>query len=123
MYHKHAKCPVCGMFVAKYPKWVAKIRFMKKDHYFDGVKDMMKFIFDKNQNFKNIQVTDYYTTTGIKARDAFYVIGSNVYGPMGNELIPFSSMNKAKEFKQNHYGTQILTFEKITKELTYSLDK
>ncbi len=120
---KKAKCPVCGMFVAKYPKWVAKIRFMKKDHYFDGVKDMMKFIFDKQKNFKNVQVTDYYTTTAIKAQTAFYVVGSNVYGPMGNELIPFSSMNKAKEFKQNHYGTQILTFDKITKELTYSLDK
>ena len=41
-----AKCPVCGMFVSKYPKWVAQIK-IKMDiyHYFDGVKDMMKFLF------------------------------------------------------------------------------
>ena len=120
---KKAKCPVCGMFVSKYPKWSAKIASMGHEYYFDGVKDMMKFIFEKNQDFKNIMVTDYYTTGAINARESFYVVGSNIYGPMGNELIPFSTMDKAKEFSKNHGGKQILTFKQITKELVYSLDK
>jgi len=37
-----AKCPVCGMFVAKYPDWTASARF--KDgttYYYDGPKDML----------------------------------------------------------------------------------
>ena len=29
---------------------------------------------------------------------AFYVIGSNVYGPMGEELIPFKNEDEAKKF-------------------------
>lgn len=36
-----AKCPVCGMFVAKYPNWSTTARF--KDgttSYYDGPKDM-----------------------------------------------------------------------------------
>ena len=36
-------CPVCGMFVAKYPEWIAAVVF--KDghaHYFDGAKDMFQ---------------------------------------------------------------------------------
>lgn len=120
---KNAKCPVCGMFVAKYPKWAAKLE-NKTIHYFDGVKDMMKFIFTNNIQIKqlNSTVTDYYTINGIKALSALYVVGSNVYGPMGNELIPFSNMKKAKEFATNH-GGKIYKFQEITKELVESLDK
>jgi len=48
MYQKH-QMPVCGMFVAKYPKWPASISYEGKIYYFDGVKDMMKYyIFDGN---------------------------------------------------------------------------
>ena len=120
---KDAKCPVCGMFVAKYPKWVATVTHGKHMHYFDGVKDMMKFIFSQNQKFTNIKVTDYFTTSGMKAKKAFYVVGSTVYGPMGHELIPFSNMAQAQEFKKNRNGTKIVRFEDITKELVLSLDK
>ena len=41
------KCPVCGMFVAKYPDFVDQIVFKDGTHaFFDGVKDMMKYYFD-----------------------------------------------------------------------------
>jgi copper chaperone NosL len=46
---KDAKCPVCGMFVAKYPQWVALIETPEKNIYFDGVKDMMKYIFSQKK--------------------------------------------------------------------------
>jgi copper chaperone NosL len=120
---KKAKCPVCGMFVAKYPKWVAKLEG-HHTHYFDGVKDMMKFIQTNGikANLVKLQVTDYYTVGGIDAISAFYVVGSNVYGPMGNELIPFSDMKKAKQFAKNH-GGNIYKFQEISKSLVKSLDK
>ena len=118
---KDAKCPVCGMFVAKYPKWAAKIKADDHSHYFDGVKDMMKWYFSKNKDLKNIFVTDYYTTNKIDAKKAFYVIGSNVYGPMGNELIPFSTKQKANEFMKNHEAKEIIKFDQITKKLVESL--
>ena len=106
--NKDEKCPVCGMFVAKYPKWAASIATQnhKKPFYFDGVKDMMKFYFnakdyghkDFDKNKAKITVSDYYTREEINARKAFYVIGSNIYGPMGNELIPFRTKKDAKIF-------------------------
>ena len=41
------KCPVCGMFVAKYPDFVARISFKDGSYaFFDGVKDMMKYYFN-----------------------------------------------------------------------------
>ena len=116
-----AKCPICGMFVAKYPKWAAQVKIDKHNLYFDGVKDMMKWIFKNEKKINKIFVTDYYTTNKIEAKKSFYVIGSNVYGPMGNELIPFSSKEKAQEFMKNHEAKMIIEFNKITKQLVKSL--
>ena len=125
---KEIKCPVCGMFVAKYPKWAALITESTNTHYFDGDKDMMKFyIFDVDFPFdrskiSNIEVTDFYTLKAIDAKKAFYVIGSDVYGPMGNELIPFLTENAAKNFMKDHNAEKIITFDAITPKLVMGLD-
>ena len=40
-------CPVCGMFVAKYPEWIATIVFGDGTAvHFDGAKDMFKYLLD-----------------------------------------------------------------------------
>lgn len=125
---KEVKCPVCGMFVAKYPKWAARIEVDSKNYYFDGVKDMMKFyIFDIDFPFNRnkitlIKVTDFYTLKAIDAQQAFYVIGSDVYGPMGNELIPFISKEAAENFMRDHRGEKIILFNEITPHLVMGLD-
>jgi len=127
---KGSKCPVCGMLTAKYPKWVATIKEEDgKIYYFDGVKDMMKYYFNpthfhhEKKKFEEILVSDYYTLTPIKAKDSWFVIGSNIYGPMGNELIPFKSKKDAKEFSKEHFGKKIVKFDEITEDLVYSLDQ
>ena len=125
---KEVKCPVCGMFVAKYPKWAARIEADGKNYYFDGVKDMMKFyIFDIDFPFDrtkitHIEVTDFYTLKAIDAKEAFYVIGSDVYGPMGNELIPFMGQDAAENFMRDHRGEKIILFKEITPHLVMGLD-
>lgn len=125
---KENKCPVCGMFVAKYPKWAALINVEGKKHYFDGVKDMMKFyIFDVDfpydrSKISHMEVTDFYTLKAIDAKQAFYVIGSDVYGPMGNELIPFLTEKAAQNFMTDHRGEKIIRFYEISPKLVMGLD-
>ncbi|HIP11260.1 MAG TPA: hypothetical protein EYG97_01440 [Arcobacter sp.] len=133
---KKEKCPVCGMFTYKYPRWAAQIFYkskQKETHYsFDGVKDMMKFYFNpqawgnykdaKIINISKMLVTDYYEQTVIDARKAFYVIRSDIYGPMGHELIPFANYSDALNFKKDHFGTKILKFDEIKEEEVYELD-
>lgn len=125
---KEVKCPVCGMFVAKYPKWAARIDVEGKKHYFDGVKDMMKFyIFDVDfpydrSKISNIEVTDFYTLKAIDAKQALYVTGSDVYGPMGNELIPFLTKEAAQNFMADHRGEKVIRFDDITPKLVMGLD-
>ena len=130
------KCPVCGMFVAKYPRWVAQIIYGHGDHQhkfsFDGVKDLMKFYFNskkwgnypiaKQENISKILVTDYYSQKAIDGKTAFYVIGSDIYGPMGHELIPFQNKEDAEIFKADHYGKKVINFNNIREIDIYKLD-
>jgi len=123
-----AKCPVCGMFVSKYPKWAARMTHDDKTHYFDGVKDMMKYyIFDgdfpyNRSHISEITVSDYYTLEEIPAKEAFYVLDSDIFGPMGRELIPFKSQKSAKAFMDDHNGKAMVKFDQITDKMVMALD-
>jgi nitrous oxide reductase accessory protein NosL len=67
-------------------------------------------------------VTDYYGTTRIDAAAAFYVIGSDVLGPMGHELVPHDSEAEAKEFMADHSGKRVLRFRDVTQAMLQGLD-
>ncbi len=125
-------CPVCGMFVSLYPEWVATVLY--KDghaHHFDGAKDLFKYLLNlpkyaPNHDAKNITaigVTEYYSLTRINARSAWYVIGSDVLGPMGHELLPLATEAEARDFLHDHKGKRIIHFNDINQTLLEQLDK
>lgn len=125
------RCPVCGMFVAKYKEFIAQVIFKDGSYaVFDGIKDMFKYYinmtkYDKNKqasDIDSIYVTDYYNEKQIDAVKAYYVKGSNVYGPMGKELIPFATEEDAKEFMIDHSGDSMVRFDDVTMEMLKSLD-
>ncbi len=40
-------CPVCGMFVALYPEWIATALYRDGHaHHFDGAKDLFTYLLD-----------------------------------------------------------------------------
>ncbi|MCX6052079.1 MAG: nitrous oxide reductase accessory protein NosL [Campylobacterales bacterium] len=121
--NKDEKCPVCGMFVYKYPKWVAQIFYEKNHLSFDGVKDLMKHYFKEKQAGEEILVTDYYSQKAIDAKKAYFVLGSDAYGPMGAELIPFENESDAKTFYMDHQGKKIVLFKDITPKDVFKLDE
>jgi len=125
------KCPVCGMFVAKYPEWIGQIIFKDGSYtVFDGAKDLFKYClnlkkYNPSRTLADIAaayVTDYYRLEPIHAFSAYFVIGSDVYGPMGRELIPFDKMDAAREFMKDHGGRAILHFREVTPEILKGLD-
>jgi nitrous oxide reductase accessory protein NosL len=118
---KEAKCPVCGMFVAKYPKWAVQLTADGKKLYFDGVKDFFKYYLKYKKG--DAVVKDFYSLTDINLKDAFLVKGSNIIGPMGHELIPFQSRKDAKIFMKEHKGKDILLFRDVSIKVIKSLDE
>jgi nitrous oxide reductase accessory protein NosL len=118
------KCPICGMFLYKYPRWVSMIEYKDgKKFYFDGLKDLFKYYFEHPQNIEEMLTREYYTQESIPLKKAYFVIGSDVYGPMGNELIAFKDKESARNFLLDHRGKKIVTFDEIDKEMVYKLDE
>ncbi|HSB67908.1 MAG TPA: nitrous oxide reductase accessory protein NosL [Candidatus Methylomirabilis sp.] len=125
------KCPVCGMFVAKYPDFVAQVIYRDgASAVFDGAKDLFKYLLNlrayapsrQASDIGAIYVTDYYSLTPVDGRGAWYVLGSDVYGPMGRELIPFGKETEAKEFMTDHKGKRLLRFGEVTADVLKGLD-
>lgn len=124
------QCPVCGMFVAHYPEFVARVLFKDGSYaYFCGVKDMMKYYFDlpkynptqKTSDVAGIAVTDYSDMKTTDGYQAYYVVGSVVFGPMGQEFFPFAKESAAREFLQENQGKEIVQFGQIDPEVLKEL--
>jgi copper chaperone NosL len=125
-------CPVCGMFVAKYPYWIATVLY-KDNHadHFDGAKDFFKYLLDMKKYARGrtrdqiaaMGVTGYYDPVRLDANEACYVVGSDVLGPMGHELVPLVDEAEAKEFMNDHKGKRILRFADMSVKMLNNLDQ
>ena len=125
------KCAVCGMFVSKYPAWSARVSFKDSTYaWFDGPKDLFTYLLSMKKynpgqsqpTVAAVMVKDYYALKAVDGRKAFYVIGSDVYGPMGPELVPFEKMADAQGFSNDHKGKKILRYGEITNAVLDSIE-
>ncbi|MDF2140730.1 nitrous oxide reductase accessory protein NosL [Paenirhodobacter sp. CAU 1674] len=125
-------CPVCGMFVAKYPEWVATILFADGTAvHFDGAKDFFKYLRDMPKyapdrspdQIAAMGVTEYYGLARVDARAALYSVGSDVLGPMGHELVPLANDADAADFTRDHKGRKLLAFDEVALPLLADLDQ
>ncbi|HTZ39427.1 MAG TPA: nitrous oxide reductase accessory protein NosL [Syntrophales bacterium] len=125
------KCPVCGMFAAKYSDFVTQVIFKDGSYaVFDGAKDMFKYYFNlkkyapakRAEDIDAIYVTDYYSLEPIDGLMAWYVVGSDIFGPMGKELVPFAKESDARGFMKDHKGKSLLRFKDVHVELIRELD-
>ncbi|MFZ2161406.1 MAG: nitrous oxide reductase accessory protein NosL [Sideroxyarcus sp.] len=124
-------CPVCGMLVSKYPNWIAVVRYRDGHaHFFDGAKDMFKYLHDlpkyapghSREDIAGMHVTEFYGLSKVDAHKAFYVIGSDVLGPMGHEFVPLEMRADAEEYLKDHKGKQILTFGQVSAAIIEQVD-
>jgi copper chaperone NosL len=126
---EQTRCPVCGMLVGKYPLWLTQVRLSDgTTAAFDGVKDMAAYVFapqafaaKEGATVTEIAVKDYYSQRWINGKSAWYVLGSDVLGPMGHELIPFADKVEAETFLKDHRGSRLLPHAEISRELVEEL--
>ena len=127
---KEDVCAVCGMFVAPHGDWVAQVIFEDGSAaFFDGAKDFFKYLLARDRYLPDRRgleieatfVTGYYRLEAVHAAEALFVVGSDVYGPMGPELIPHSTLAEAEEFLRDHGGERIVRFDEVTAELIHRL--
>jgi copper chaperone NosL len=122
-------CGKCGMYPAKYPRWQSQIIFKDGSMTpFDGCKCMFNFMsamdnYDKAHSMDDVAavlVKDFNTGKWINGADARFVVGSNMMGPMGKELIPFADQAAAMKL-HNEQGGNMMGYAEITPEVLKSL--
>lgn len=127
-YTKDTKCLVRNFKVYKDPKWVAKIELKNgKKVFFSSPKSLIEFYhrpgkwFDvgvkSEDDFKDILVTDFNTLKPINAKGAFYVYGSNITSPAGDDLPAFATYDAAEKYSKEHNGKRIFNFKDISDAL------
>lgn len=121
---EHDRCPVCGMLVQPHSEWIAQaILADGSAYFFDGSRDLFKYLLSRRDGDELVAtfVTSYYDLLPIAATEAFFVVGSDVRGPMGAELVPHPSREAAEEFQRDHGGERIVLYEEVTEELLHAL--
>lgn len=112
-----ARCPVCGMYPARHPKWAAQLIFEDgAAHFFDSPVDLFIYLADPglfdaaraDAVAAAIHVSDFTGAGWLDARSASFVIGSAARGPMrGADLPAFGERAAAEAFAAEHGGAVI----------------
>lgn len=127
-----ARCPVCGMYPARFPRWAAQSIFRDgAAHYFDSPIDLFVFLqkidrYDSRYALNEVAVsfvTDFETGQWIEAQDAFFVHGSSAFGPMRDADLPAFASREAADALTRSRGGRVLAFTEVTPELIQSLNR
>lgn len=126
------RCPVCGMYPARFPRWAAQTVFKDgASHYFDSATDLFVFLQKIDRHSKRYAledvaasyVTDFETGQWLEAHNAFFVHGSTAFGPMRNADLPAFSARKSADSFAHSRGGKVLTFTQVTPERVQSLSR
>ena len=112
-----ARCPVCGMYPARFPHWAAQAIFADGNaQFFDSPVNLFVFLGNVPRyngsyaaaDVAATYVTDYGTASWIDAERAYYGAGSNIPGPMRIGNLPaFAEREAAAAFAAQHGGEVI----------------
>jgi copper chaperone NosL len=108
-----ARCDVCGMRIDPSSGWraggqteaLAEVRF-------DTPKCLFRYHHQRG-GVREPWVIEYYTQERRPARELLYVLGSDVQGPMGRDLVPVQGREAAERFARDHQG-RVLGFDEVT---------
>lgn len=110
-------CAHCGMIYEKYPKWHATVATAdERTLYYCSNRCMFVHLLESDppKDIEAVNVVDYYDLKDIDGLEAFYVVGSDVVGPMGKGFVALSSQEAAEEFTKEHKGQKVLKFGDVT---------
>jgi len=127
-YDRNTTCLVRHFKVYKEPKWVGKVKTRAgKEVYFSSPKSLFEFYhrpgkwFDigvkSERDFAEIVVTDYETLKPINAETSFFIYGSQMISPAGDDLVAIKTKERAETFSKKYNGKRIFKFDKVSDSL------
>jgi nitrous oxide reductase accessory protein NosL len=125
-----ARCPVCGMYPARFPRWAAQAIYADgAAQFFDSPVNLHIFLADVSRYNRAYVADDVVATfvtdvddgNWIAARDAYYVHGSDARGPMRDGNLPAFATREAAQRFADARGGIVLVADDITAELLREL--
>jgi nitrous oxide reductase accessory protein NosL len=109
------RCARCGMYADTDPAFRAGATSADGQAvHFDSPRCLMQWLAsDAARGAEAPWVTEYYGQRKAPAAFCWYVIGSDVVGPMGPDLIPLADEPSARRFAEEHGGRRVLRFDEI----------
>ena len=119
---------MCEMQPYKNPRWMSEIELTNgKKLHFVSVKCMMLFYYkndkwddlelkapkEKFEHIKELRIQDYNTLKIVDAKKAYYVYGSHIMSPKGDDLVPFKYEKDAQNYIKENGGNKILTWKQF----------
>lgn len=116
-----ASCPICNMGLESSTLGPAAVIFKDgKVVGFHSAGHMFAYILApvkhsiSTENIKNTYVTDDGTKKFVDAKQAFFVVGSDVMGSMGPDLVAFAKKEDAEKFSSEHKGKRVASYAEVT---------
>lgn len=119
----HKECPLCGMIPARYPRFHCQVILESGDYIaFDSAAGLITFLLFPDKTgmepgkVDSVYFKDYLSETWIHSDKTFFVIGSEIMGPMGIEFLAVDSYEKAMELKKQEKGVWIIHYKKVDRQ-------
>lgn len=106
-----ARCAHCGMRVDAASAFASGATDGGSTLAFDSVKCLLRYRLD-HASVSAAWVTDYYERTHVQLEQGFFVLGSDLSGPMGPDFVAFGARASAERFVHDHHG-RVLAFAEI----------
>lgn len=118
------RCAFCGMRVAAGSHWAAgAVADSGTALAFDTPACLFRYRQAHGAaSMRGEWVTEYYSQAGTHAdaRTLRYVVGSDLVGPMGPDVIPIEPV-RVDAFKRDHHGRADLPFGEVTPTVIHGL--
>ncbi len=116
-----SRCDLCGMRVEADSGWRAGGKDASGATLaFDTPKCLFRRHHERGE-VRDAWVIEYYSQQRRPARELLYVIGTDLQGPMGRDLVPVAGREAAERLMRDHHGERVLAYDEVTPEVAASL--
>ena len=115
------RCAFCGMKIDAVSPWRSDLVLVDgTTKHFDTPRCALTAWRTGRFDARAIRVQDYYGRTWRDGSEVRFVVGSDVVGPMGPDLVPVDTSRAAK-FAEDHTAARPLPLSAVTAELLSEL--
>ncbi len=119
----HKMCPLCGMYPARYATFQCQVVFKDGTYEaFDSPLGLLVYLFFSDKTgldikpIESVYFRDYLNRKWIDANETYYVVGTNIMGPMGIDFLPVSDKNRAEKLNADEQGALVIKNSYVNKQ-------